>query len=55
MTRIDTRLDREQMILFDFSVHLFAMNNIVNLHNRKIIKGLNYPIGRCVAESRKRT
>lgn len=41
--------------MFDSSVHLFAMNNLVNLHNQKMLKLLNYPIARCVAKRSSRT
>lgn len=44
MTCVDSCLDQKEKCLFDSCVHLFVMNNIVNLHNHKLIKSLNCPI-----------
>jgi len=55
MTRVDIFLDQQERNLLYSSLHFFAMNNLVNLHNQKMLKSLNYPIVRCVVECSRRT
>jgi len=49
MSHLDSFLPLEEKRLLDSSVHLFATNNLVNLHNRKMLKSLNSLIAKCVA------
>jgi ATP-dependent DNA helicase PIF1 len=54
MSRVDSKLDPTERSLFDSEIHLFATNNLVTLHNRIMLKSLNSPIARCVAEHTRR-
>lgn len=55
MMHVDSFLDRQEKKLFYSCVHLFAMNSLVNLQNRKMLKSLNCPIARCLSECTTRT
>ena len=50
MSRAGMDLPIEEMSLFNSSLHLFPTNNLVDLHNRQMLKSLNSPIARCVVE-----
>jgi len=54
MTSVDSCLDCEENVLFDSLVHLVLMNDLINLHNRKMFKSLNFPIARCVSKCARR-
>jgi ATP-dependent DNA helicase PIF1 len=55
MSRAGMDLPIEERSLFNSSLHLFPTNNLVDLHNRQMLKSLNSPIARCVAEHTRRT
>lgn len=50
MSRCDNNLSPEERSLFDSTIHLFPTNNSISLHNRCMLKSLNAPIARFVAE-----
>ena len=50
MSQCDTCFPLEERPLFNVAVHIFPSNNLVSLHNRKLLKYLNSPIGRFIAE-----
>jgi hypothetical protein len=50
MSWVDMNLPLEERSLFNSTLHLFPTNNLVNLHNRQMLKSLNSPIARCVVE-----
>lgn len=51
MTRTNKQLTSREKEEFDNSMHLFATNDLVRLHNRKMLKSLNHPIAISVATS----
>lgn len=55
MKHVDSFLYRQEKSIFYSSIHLFAKNSLVNLHNQKILKSLNFPLLGCVAECSRRT
>jgi len=50
MSQADMRLHPRERDLFNAAVHMFPTNNFVSFHNRHMLKSLNSPIARCVAE-----
>jgi hypothetical protein len=44
MSQVDMDYALEERILFNLSLHLFPKNNLVNLHNKQMLKSLNSPI-----------
>jgi len=55
MSRVDVGLSSIERSSFESSIHLFPTNNLVSLHNRRMLKSLNNPIVRCVADYTRRT
>ena len=51
MTRTDTSLDASMKKSFDKVIHLFATNDDVNCHNKRLLRGLNCPIATSIATS----
>ena len=51
MTRTDTSLDASMKNSIDKAIHFFATNDDVNYHNKRLIRGLNYPIATSIATS----
>jgi hypothetical protein len=50
MSRFHMSFHVEEMTLFNSTLHLFPTNNLFYLHNRQMLKSLNFPIERCVAK-----
>jgi len=50
MLRTSSSLTHEEKCTFEESMHLFAKNNVVVLHNKKMLKKLNIPIALCSVE-----
>jgi hypothetical protein len=50
MSRVDMSFPPMERSLFNSSIHLFPTNDLVTLHNRKMLKSLNSPIARFVVE-----
>ena len=51
ITHTDTSLDASMKKSFDKAIHLFAKNDDVNCHNKRLIRGLNRPIATNIATS----
>ena len=51
MTRTDTSLDASMKKSFDKAIHLFATNDDVNCHNKRLLRGLNCPIATSITTS----
>jgi ATP-dependent DNA helicase PIF1 len=54
MSRVDMSLPPVERSLFHSTIHLFPTNDLVTLHNRQMLKSLNTPIARSVAEHTRR-
>jgi ATP-dependent DNA helicase PIF1 len=54
MSRVDMSLPPVERSLFHSAIHLFPTNDLVTLHNRQMLKSLNTPIARSVAEHTRR-
>jgi hypothetical protein len=50
MSQVDMSLPPVEMSLFHSTIHLFPTNDLVILHNRHMLKSLNTPIARSVAD-----
>ena len=47
MTHTNKNLTPNEQLEFDQATHLFATNEQVSLHNKKMLKDLNVPIALC--------
>jgi hypothetical protein len=54
MSRVEMSLPPVERSLFHSTIHLFPTNDLVTFHNRKMLKSLNTPIARSVAEHTRR-
>jgi hypothetical protein len=55
MSWADMNFPLEERTLFNSAFHLFPTNNLVNLHNRQMLKSLNSPIAQCIVEHTRQT
>jgi len=53
MSRTSSSLTHEEQHTFEESMHLYAINNSVVLHNKKMLKKLNMPVALCSAEQQR--
>lgn len=53
MSRKNSSLMHEEQCTFEESMHLYAMNNSVVFHNKKMLKKLNIPVVLCSAEQQR--
>lgn len=53
MSRTSSSLTHEEQCTFEESMHLYAINNSVILHNKKMLKKLNIPVALCSAEQQR--